>query len=232
MSQVLEVRTFSCLLDDLTRKARQDILEFSDLAALTRGEILSKPGTRLRHVYFPTDSVISVWARAGDKAFLDVMLIGSEGMLAFSQMPGGLPLRVQVTKSGKAWRVSVANFDRAVAKNGGLKNLLESSLSASLAQIAQIAACTCFHDLDSRLARQLLMMVRCSGTKQFYLTHNLLAESLGVLRSGVTRSAARLRRRKLIRYSRGDITILNHKELEKISCGCYRALANRSARAA
>ena len=157
------------------------------------------------------------------------MLIGSEGMLAFSQMPGGLPLRVQVAKTGRAWRVSMANFDRAVAKNRGLKDLLECSLSASLAQIAQIAACTCFHDLDSRLARQLLMMGRCSQTKQFYLTHSLLAESLGVLRSGVTRSATKLQRLKLIRYSRGDITILNHKGLEKFACACYRALANRSA---
>jgi len=229
---VLEERTFGCLLDDLTRKAREDILATSDLVALTRGEILSKPGTRLRHVYFPTDSVISLWARAGDKAFLDVMLIGPEGMLALSHMPGGLPLRVQVAKSGQAWRISVANFDRAMAKNGGLKDLLEKCLSALLAQIAQIAACTCFHDLDERLARQLLMMGHCSQTKQFYLTHALLAESLGVRRGGVTRSAATLQRRKLIHYSRGDITILNRKGLEKFACACYRALANRSARVA
>ena len=206
---------------------RHDILETSDLVALTRGEILGEPGTRLRHAYFPTDSVFSLRARASDRAFLDVMLIGSEGMLALSQMPGGLSLRVQVAKSGQAWRISVASFDRAMAKNAELNDVLENCLSTLLAQVAQIAACTCFHDLDSRLARQLLTMGRCSRTKQFYLTHTLLAESLGVRRSGVTRSAAKLQRRKLIRYSRGDIIILNHNGLEKFSCP-YRALANQS----
>jgi CRP-like cAMP-binding protein len=202
----------------------------SDLVALTRGEILGEPGSPIRHVYFPTDSVISLRARAGDKEFLDVALIGSEGMLSLSQMPGGLPLRAQVAQSGQAWRMPAANFDRSQAKNAGLKDLLETCTSALLAQIAQIAACTCFHDLEARLSRQLLMMGRCSRTAQFYLTHTLLAESLGVRRGGVTRSAARLQRQKLIRYSRGDITILNHRGLEKYACACYRAIADQSAR--
>jgi len=84
--------------------------------------MLGEPGTRLRHVYFPTDGVISLRARAGDKKFLEVALIGSEGMLALPRMSGGLPLGMKVAKSGQAWRISVANFDRAVAKNGGLKD--------------------------------------------------------------------------------------------------------------
>ena len=227
---MLNERAVNCLLGDLTRKARQTLLETSELVALTRGEILGEPGTRLRYVYFPTDSVISLRARAGDKEFLDVALIGSEGMLALSQMPGCLPLRVQVAQSGHAWRTPVVNFDRALAKNAGLKALLETCLSALLAQIVQIAACTCFHDLEARLARQLLMMSRCSRTAHCYLTQTLLAESLGVLRSGVTRSAATLQRQKLIRYSRGDITILNHRGLEKYACACYRAIVNQPAR--
>jgi hypothetical protein len=197
---------------------------------LTCGEILGEPGTRLRYVYFPTDSITSLRARAGDKEFLDVALIGSEGMLALSQIPGSLPLRVQVAQSGHAWRILLVNFDRALANNSGLKGLLETCLSALLAQIAQIAACACFHDLEARLARQLLMMGRCSRTAQFYLTHTSLAESLGVRRGGVTRSAATFQRRKLIRYSRGNITILNRRGLEKHACACYRAIADQSAR--
>jgi CRP-like cAMP-binding protein len=230
MSPVLEVRAVNFLLGDLTSKARQTLLETSEFIALTRGEILGGPDTRRRYVYFPTDSVISLRARAGDKEFLDVALIGSEGMLALPQMPSYLPLRVQVAQSGHAWRIPLVNFDRALASNYGLKRLLETCLSALLAQIAQIAACTCFHDLEARLARQLLMMGRCSQTAHFYLTHTLLAESLGVRRGGVTRSAATLQRRKLIRYSRGNITILNRRGLEKHACACYRAIADQSTR--
>jgi len=176
---VLEERAVKCLLDGLARKTRQDILGTSELVTLVRGEILSQPGTRRRYVYFPTDSISSLRARAGDKEFLDVASIGSETMLALPQLRGGWPLCVQVAQSGQAWRMTTVHFDRAVAKNTGLKDLLEPGLCALLRQITQIAVCTCFHDLDARLARQLLMTSRSSGTANFYLTHTLLAESLG-----------------------------------------------------
>ena len=232
MSPAARTPVVNRLFDALPRTARRAVLEQSELIELTFGDVLCEPGARIRDVYFPTTSLISVIAVLDEVSSLEVALVGNEGMLGIPLVLGVdiSPLRGVVQGSGSAWRMQGTHFRRVLATSPALRRELDTYVYVLLTQIGQSAACTCFHRLEARLAYWLLMAQDRAHDDSFYLTHSLLAKMLGVRRSGVTTAAGALQRRKLIRYSRGGITILDRKGLEQASCGCYDVVTSAYAR--
>ena len=218
------------LLGDLPHRARQDIRQECELVDLAFGDVLHDRGQRIRDVYFPTGSFIALAATVDGHASLDVALVGSEGMLGWPLVMGVeiSPLRARVLGSGGAWRMQAGHFRRVLATTPSLRQRLDLYLNLQLAQFAQTSVCTCFHMLEARLAYWLLMTHDRAHSDHFHLTHALLAGMLGVRRSGVTTAAGSLQGRQLIRYSRGDITILDREGLERASCECYRMVEDSS----
>lgn len=213
------------LLATLPGKDRQQILAHCESVELHLAEVISEPGDRILHVYFPTDSFVSMLTPADDHAGLEVRLVGHEGMIGTPLILGVevTLLRTLVQGAGFAWRMTPEHFAAALRQSSALQAVLNRYLFVLTNEVERMVACTRFHVLEARLARWLLMTQDRAHSDRFHITHEFLASILGVRRVGVTKAASALQQRQLIRYRRGDIQILDRARLIDAACGCYGA---------
>jgi CRP-like cAMP-binding protein len=217
--------TANRLLAALPSKSLEHVLASCEPIDLLFANVLSVPGDRIRHVYFPTDSFISLVAPVDGNAGLEVGMVGSEGMFGIGLLLGvdAYPMHALVQGAGPALRMSAERFHRELDDTPALKRGLMRYVYVLISQLAQTAACTRFHVVEARLARWLSMTRDRARSDEFRLTQDFLSHMLGVRRVGVTKAAGSLQKRKLISYTRGVIRVLDHSGLEAAACGCYLA---------
>ena len=211
------------LLAALPHAEYQRLLAGLEPVALKFGEVLHEPGVPIRYVYFPIDCAISLLTAVVGERALEVGLVGREGMVGISLALGVevSSVRALVEVAGMAMRMKAARFCEALQQCPPLQHALYRYTDAKLALARQTVACNCFHAVEARLARWLLMASDRAGSVEFLLTQAFLAQMLGVRRGTVNEAAGSLQHRNLISYSRGKIRILDRKGLEAASCRCY-----------
>jgi CRP-like cAMP-binding protein len=224
MTVAFLVPAANSLLAALPGNGYRQLLARLEPVTLTFGEVLYRPGELIEYVYFPTDALVSLLTQAEGHQALEVGLVGREGMLGIPLALGVSysPARALVLGTGKALRMTAADFRNEFHHNEHLQREVYRYTYELMVQTTQTAACNRFHRVEARLARWLLMTRDRVGSNQFHLTQDLLANMLGVRRVGVTNAAGALRQRNLINYNRGEISILDGDGLEAAACQCYQ----------
>lgn len=218
--------TGNYLLDQLPRADADRLLPSLEAVSLPHGYEMHRQDSPVSHVYFPTSGMCSLVIRMEDGKAAEAATVGNEGMVGIHAILGLNFSSATATSQvpGKALRVPLRNFLEAMTPDGPLDRLVRRYVVYNLRYANQTIACNVLHPTEERICRWLLMTHDRAGTDEFSLTHEFLAEMLGVRRQTVTVIAGTLQAAGLIRYRRGIVRILDREGLEAASCECYGVL--------
>ena len=207
-------------------------LQLLEAVDMPLGYVVYESGTVLKHVYFPTTSIVSLLYVMENGASAEIAVVGHEGLVGVSLFMGGgsTPSRAVVQSAGKGFRLKSSVMKQEFERSGPVMHLLLRYTQALITQMAQTAVCNRHHSLDQQLCRWLLLSLDRLRGNQLVMTQELIANMLGVRREGVTEAALKLQRAGLISYARGRITVLDRLALEERTCECYAVVKNEYAR--
>lgn len=207
------------LPEDVYARWRPDL----EYLAMPLGQVVSESGCGLKHVFFPTTSIVSLLGVTEDGAAAEIAVVGHEGVVGISLFMGGgtTPSRAVVQSAGQGFRFHGERLMTEFNRGGAVMHLLLRYTQALITQMAQTAVCNRHHRLEQQLCRWLLLSLDRLPGLNLVMTQELIANMLGVRREGVTEAALKLQRQGLIRYARGHIEVLDRPGLEALSCECY-----------
>lgn len=214
------------LLNSLAENEYSRIAPFLTPVELDHGEVLCETGSQMRHIYFPATAVVSLHYVLENGASAEIAVLGNEGLVGIELLMGGstTPSRAVVHGKGWAYRVRPSILLAEFQLGGSTQQLLLRYTQALMTQMTQIAVCNRHHSVEQQLCRWLLLSCDRTLGNTLNVTHELIANMLGVRRESVTEAAGRLQREGLIRYSRGRIEILDKPRLENHGCECYQVV--------
>jgi hypothetical protein len=213
------------LLLAMPRSDYQALSENLRVVDVHAGDLLQAARAPIQQIWFPNDCLISLRAEVMPGTALEIALVGNEGATATPDrwLDAVSPVAAVVQLGGSAISIDANLFSRCVQSSAVLQHLVFQQLESQWMQAAQNAVCSHYHLLEARLARLLLRIRDRIGRNDFHLTHEIMAQALGVRRVGVTKAAMALQSRTLIRYTRGAISIIDGRGLAQLACDCYQA---------
>jgi CRP-like cAMP-binding protein len=220
------------LLSALPEDNYQRLLGALELVKLPLGKALYESGTQLRHLYFISSGIVSLLYVTESGLSAEIALTGCEGVVGISLFMGGesTPSRAVVQAEGHAYRIKASALMREFATGGALQHVLLRYTQALITQMTQTAVCNRHHTVDQQLCRWLLMSLDRVRANELHMTHELIANMLGVRREGVSESAGKLQKQGLIEYQRGHIKVLDRVGVEASACECYTVVKRESDR--
>jgi len=193
------------LLAALPAEVQDRLFPHLELIPLPLGKVLYESGDTLRHVYFPTDSIVSMLYVMENGTSAEISVVGNDGIVGVSLFMGGesTPSRAIVQSAGSAFRLTGQRLKAEFTRHQEMQLLLLRYTQSLMTQMSQTAVCNRHHSIDQQLCRWLLLSLDRLPSNQLTMTQELIANMLGVRREGVTDAAGKLHRAGVINYARG-----------------------------
>ena len=225
----LQVDIGNKLLGALPQSEFKRLVEHLERVQLEKGKVVYVTGDKISHAYFPIKGLLSLISTTETGASMELAMVGNEGIagLTVINKTGIIPCEVTAPIATEAWKIKAQTLEEEFDRGEGVHDLMLAYVQILMTQISQSSICHRFHKLTEKLSNWLLVVQDRVNSDTLNLTQELISNSLGVPRTGVTAAAGSLQRAGLIRYSRGRIVIVDRAKLEANACECYRIIGDK-----
>ena len=203
----------------------EGLLDSFQLVGLEPGQLIFRPYEAIQFVYFPVTAIIAMEIDISDGTSAEIVLIGKEGMVGSGVMGGNQNFsRARVKFAGLAYKLPLTVFQSELSQDRSFLKIWMAVTRQMILQIAMPTVCSSRHSNEQQVIRWLMNTLDKTQGEVLQVTHQEIADSLGIRRESVTLTAGKLSQEGLLEISRGQLRVLNRPELEARACECYRVM--------
>lgn len=201
------------------------LLPAFQLVCLEAGQLIFRPHETIQFVYFPVSAIIAMQIDISDGSSADIVLIGREGMVGSGVMGGNQNFsRARVKFAGFAYKLPLNIFLSELAQDRAFLKIWMAATRQMILQIAMPTVCSSKHSNEQQFIRWLMNTLDKTQGHSLQVTHQEIADTLGIRRESVTLAAGKLSQEGLIEVTRGQLEVLDRPKLEARACECYRVM--------
>ena len=213
------------MIEKLNSEKYVNLVPDFQLACLEAGQSIFRPQETIQFVFFPVSAIIAMQIDISDGSSADIVLIGKEGMVGSGVMGGNQNFsRARVKFSGFAYKLPLGVFQSELAKDPGFLKIWMAATRQMILQIAMPNVCSSKHSSEQQVVRWIIDTIDKTQGLSLQITHQEIAETLGIRRESVTLAAGKLSHAGLIEVTRGQLQVLDRPRLEARACECYRMM--------
>ena len=219
------VPTSNLMIHQLKIEKYQKLEPYFELNCLEDDQQIFGPHEAIQFVYFPVSAIISMQIDIADGSSAEIVLIGKEGMVGSGVMGGNQNFsRAKVRFSGFAYKLPLSVFQSELAQDPAFLNIWMATTRQMILQIAMPTVCSSKHSNEQQIVRWIMNTLDKTQGNVLQITHQEIADILGISRESVTLTAGKLSQEGLIEISRGKLAVLNQPLLKTRTCDCYRVM--------
>ena len=203
----------------------EQLLPSFQLICLEAKQPIFRPHESIQFVYFPVSAIIAMQMDISDGTSADIVLIGKEGMVGSGVMGGNQNFsRARVKFAGFAYKLPLGIFQSELVQDPAFLKIWMAATRQMILQIAMPTVCSSKHSNEQQFIRWLMNTLDKTQGHSLQITHQEIADTLGIRRESVTLAAGKLSHEGLIEVARGQLDVLDRPKLEARACECYRVM--------